>query len=112
MITIYHNPNCSKSRESLRLLTESGNEIEVVEYLKNPPSKNKLMELSKLLGLKPSEFTRKKEAVITEENIDLSSEEKVLEAMTSYPKIIERPIIVNGDRAVIGRPPEKVKDIL
>lgn len=112
MITIYHNPNCSKSRESLRLLTESGNEIEVVEYLKSPPSKNKLMELSKLLGLKPSEFTRKKEAVIAEENIDLSSEEKVLEAMTKFPKIIERPIIVNGDRAVIGRPPEKIKEIL
>lgn len=112
MITIYHNPNCSKSRESLKLISESDNEVEVIEYLKNPPTMELLQKLSKLLGLKPSEFVRKKDSIIKEENIDLSSEEKVLEAMSKYPKIIERPIIVNGEKAVIGRPPEKVKEII
>lgn len=109
MFTIYHNPKCSKSRETLKILEEHTSDINIVEYLKNPLSIDELKSLSNKLNLKPSEFYRSKESIIKEENIDLGNDDLILEAMVKYPKIIERPIVVKGDKAVIGRPPESVK---
>lgn len=109
MFTIYHNPKCSKSRETLKLLEEHTSDINIIEYLKTPPTLDELKSIAFKLKLKPSEFYRAKESIIKEENIPLGSDELILEAMVKYPKIIERPIIVKDDKAVIGRPPESVK---
>lgn len=111
MFTIYHNPKCSKSRQTLALLQEHTSDIKIVEYLKVPLGLAELKELSEKLGLAPSEFLRKKEAIIKEENLDISSEEKILVAMADQPKIIERPIVVKDDKAVLGRPPENVQEL-
>lgn len=108
MFTIYHNPKCSKSRETLKLLEEKTSEIKIVEYLKAPLTCDELVQLSSKLGISPLKFIRTKESIIKEENIDLSSDDAALLAMVKYPKIMERPIVVSGDRAIIGRPPENV----
>ena len=112
MITIYHNPRCGKSRETLKLLEDCGEEFEIVEYLKNPPSKERLKEISTLLGLEPVDFVRKKETLFQEKyaNQDLS-EDDWLTVLSTNPILIERPIVVKGDKAVIGRPPENVKEL-
>jgi arsenate reductase len=112
MFTIYHNPKCSKSRESLKLLEENASDIKIVEYLKTPLSIDELKSIALKLNLKPAEFVRTKESLIQEEGLDLSSDDKVLAAMVKYPKIIERPIIIKGDKAVLGRPPENIKKLL
>jgi arsenate reductase len=106
MFTIYHNPKCSKSRESLKLLEEHTSDIKIIEYLKTPPSVSELRNIGHMLGLSPNEFTRLKETIIKEENLDLSTDDKIYEAMAKFPKIIERPIVIKGDKAVLGRPPE------
>lgn len=111
MFIIYHNPKCSKSRATLALLEEHTDEFEIVEYLKNPLNIDDLKALSKKLGKAPSEFYRSKESIIQDENINVSSDDKVLEAMVKYPKLMERPIVISGDRAIIGRPPENVKEL-
>jgi len=108
MFTIYHNPKCSKSRETLKLLEEHTSEINIIEYLKSPLNFDELVQLSNKLGVAPIEFVRTKESLIKEENIDISNDEALLRAMAKYPKIMERPIVVSGDRAIIGRPPENV----
>jgi arsenate reductase (glutaredoxin) len=111
-VKIYHNPRCSKSREALGLLQARGVSPQVVEYLKTPPSRTELQEILKVLGLSAKELVRKKEAA--EANIDLEalSEADLVSAMVAHPEIIERPIVVNGSAAVVGRPPERVLDIL
>lgn len=111
MFTIYHNPKCSKSRATLELLREHTDEIEIVEYLKTPLDREQLNEISFKLELGASWFVRKKESIIKKENIDISTDEKIFQAMVKYPHIIERPIVVKGSRAVIGRPPENVKEL-
>lgn len=111
MFTIYHNPKCSKSRSTLALLQEHTNEIEIIEYLKTPLSLEELKNISSYLGLAPSKFLRQKESIIQDENLDISSDQAILNSMVECPKIIERPIVVKDNRAVIGRPPENVKEL-
>ncbi len=113
-VVIYHNPRCSKSRETLQLLQAQGVELEVVEYLKVPPSKGQLKQLLKMLGLQPRELMRQQEPEYGALGLDdpTLSREQLVEAMVAYPKLIERPIVVKGDKAVIGRPPQQVLAIL
>ncbi len=113
-ITIYHNPRCSKSRETLKLLQEKGIEPQVREYLKDVPSSEELKEVLSKLGIAPRDLLRKKEAEYKEAGLDDTSvaDDAVIEAMTQYPKLIERPIVINGDQARIGRPPESVLEIV
>lgn len=113
MIKIYHNNRCSKSRNGLQILEESGKEFEVVKYLDNIPSKEELTEVINLLNISPIELVRKNEKIWKEEfkGKDLSDAE-IIDAMITNPKLIERPIVVNGNKAVIGRPPENILDII
>ena len=109
-VQIFHNPKCSKSRETLGLLREQGIEPEIVEYLKTPPTEQKLRELLEALGIRPVELVRLKQKEFVETGLDASSatEAQLIAAMVKRPILIERPIVVNGDRAAIGRPPENV----
>ncbi len=113
-ITIYHNPRCSKSRQSLQLLQEQGIEPTIVEYLQTPPSKSKLQALLTLLDMEPRELMRTNEAEYKENHLadTTLSKAQLIDAMIAHPKLIQRPIIVNGDKAVIGRPPENILEIL
>ncbi|GAB4230022.1 MAG: arsenate reductase (glutaredoxin) [Ekhidna sp.] len=110
---IYHNPRCRKSRETLSLIEEKGIKPEVIEYLATPPSSSQLKEIISMLGIKPLELIRKGEEIFKEKyrGKELSDEEWV-QAMVENPKLIERPIVVSDGKAIIGRPPEKVLDIL
>ncbi|NVJ50196.1 MAG: arsenate reductase (glutaredoxin) [Gammaproteobacteria bacterium] len=112
--TIYHNPRCSKSRQTLALLQENGIEPTVVEYLKTPPSVNRLKSIVKALAISPRDLLRTKEADYKEAGLDDSSltKEQILKLMVAYPKVIERPIVTRGDRAVVGRPPENVLKLI
>ncbi len=112
--TIYHNPRCSKSRQTLALLEESGIEPEIVLYLETPPSATALKGLLDKLGKAPREILRKGEddyKGMNLANTELSDKE-LIDAMVTAPKLIERPIVVRGDRAVLGRPPENVKELM
>ena len=114
MTKIYHNPRCSKSRETLKLLQDKGIEPEIILYLETPPDAKTLKDLLKKLGLKPRELMRTKESEYKElglNNPELS-DDALVEAMIATPKLIERPIVVNGKKAALGRPPEQVLDIL
>ena len=108
-VTIYHNPRCSKSRNTLALLEENGVSPEVVLYLETPPDAKALKGLLKKLGITATELVRRGEADYKAAGLSReSSDADVLAAMVEYPKLIERPIVVKGDRAVLGRPPENV----
>ncbi|MEA3274386.1 MAG: arsenate reductase (glutaredoxin) [Pseudomonadota bacterium] len=113
-VTIYHNPRCSKSREALKLLREKGVEPEVVKYLETPPDEATLAHLLDLLGLEPRELMRKKEKEYKENNLANPelSREALIAAMVAHPRLIERPIVVKGERAALGRPPESVLEIV
>ncbi len=113
MISIYHNPRCRKSREGLAIVEASGKPYKVIPYLNEVPTKNELKNLVKQLGMKPIAMIRTNETLWKEhyKGKDLS-EDDILEAMVSFPKLIERPIVVYGDKAIIGRPPEKIIDLL
>ncbi len=110
-ITIYHNPRCSKSRQTLALLQERDVEIQVVEYLKTPPDAETIRQLANKLGLDPRDLIRDKEyrALSLAETKDPA---ELIQRMVAHPEIIQRPIVVNGDAARIGRPPELVLEIL
>jgi arsenate reductase len=110
---IYHNPRCRKSRETLALIEAEGQTAEVVEYLKEGPSKEELKSVLKLLDIPASELLRKKEKIFLEQykGKDLS-EEQWIDAMVAHPILIERPIVVKGNKAVIGRPPENVLKLI
>ena len=113
-VTIYHNPRCTKSRQTLQLIRDAGVEPTVVEYLKEPPTAEELDGLVKKLGIEPGELFRKKEALFKELGLagkELSRDE-ALKTLAENPKLIERPIVVKGRKAVIGRPPENVNDLL
>jgi arsenate reductase len=113
-ISIYHNPRCSKSRETLQLLRDQGKEPEIIEYLKTPPDAATLRQLLDLLGLEPRDLMRKKEAEYKAsgaDDPDLTSAQLV-ELMVRHPKLIERPIVVTNGKAALGRPPQRVLDIL
>ncbi len=109
---IYHNPRCSKSRQTLALIEAQGTTPDIVLYLDTPPSKTELKKLIKMLGIKPQQLLRKGEAIFKEQfkGKTLSDEEWV-EAMVAHPKLIERPIVVQDGKAVLGRPPENVLDL-
>ena len=111
---IYHNPRCSKSRQALQLLREAGIEPTIVEYLKTPLEKDVLKNISQLLGLRPKDFVRKIEKDFKDNHLSesLEDDDKILDAMSLFPKIIERPIVVSGQEAVIGRPPENVQKLI
>lgn len=113
MTTIYHNPRCSKSRQGLAILEESGKPYEIVKYLDDNLSAKALTEIISLLGIKPIELVRKNEAIWKSDfkGKDLTYAE-VIDAMVSNPKLIERPIVINGNKAVIGRPPSLILDII
>ena len=113
-IKIWHNPRCSKSRDSFKLLEERELDVEVIKYLENIPTKEELKEILTMLGMESAqELMRTKEAIYRELNLkDETSEDRLLEAMVANPKLIERPIVVRGDRAVIGRPIERVIELL
>jgi len=110
-ITIYHNPRCSKSRQTLNLLEEKGFEPTIVLYLETPPDSDTLKDIVRMLGVSPIDIVRKGESAFQAEMVEWS-EDKLLSAMVSQPILIERPIVVSGDNARIGRPPESVLDIL
>ncbi|MFG6654664.1 arsenate reductase (glutaredoxin) [Scandinavium sp. M-37] len=114
-VTIYHNPRCSKSRETLALLNENGVEPEVVLYLDTPPTAETLKKLLKMLGMNSArELMRQKEDLYKELNLADSalSEDALIAAMVAHPKLIERPIVVKDGQARIGRPPEQVLEII
>lgn len=110
---IYHNPRCSKSREGLAILEASKIKFETIQYLQNPITEQELTEIIKLLGIKPIDLVRKNEA-IWKENFKgkTLSDTEIINAMAENPKLIERPIVINNGKAVIGRPPEIIKTIL
>lgn len=113
MTTIFHNPRCSKSRETLQLLEDKGEEIQIIKYLETPPTKEELQKVISLLGVKPIEIVRTQEKEWKENFKDKAlSDDEVIEAMLSFPKLIERPIIIKNDKATVGRPPENVLNIL
>jgi arsenate reductase len=113
-LKIYHNPRCSKSRQALELLQEKGLKPQVIEYLKTPPSARELEAILTSLRLEPQEITRTKEE--TYQQLGLSkkslSRKEWIEVLVKNPILIERPIVVNGNKAALGRPPEKVLEIL
>ncbi len=114
MLKIYYNPRCSKSRQTMQLIESKGVTADVVEYLKQPPSVEELSGILDLLGLEPRELMRTQEQPYKDnklDNADLSREE-LIEAMVANPILIERPIVVHNNTAIIGRPPEKVLEIL
>jgi len=113
-VTIFHNPRCSKSRQTLALLEERGIEPKIVEYLKTPPSAKELAGILKKLGMEPRDLMRKKEDPYKENGLDDESlsREALIEAMVANPVLIERPIVISGSKAALGRPPENVLEIL
>ncbi|CAA6825765.1 MAG: Arsenate reductase (EC [uncultured Sulfurovum sp.] len=113
-IIIWHNPRCSKSRDALALLEEQGMEIEVVKYLDEVPSKEVLKDMLKILGMDSAqELMRTKEAIYKALNLkEEQSEEALIEAMVANPKLIERPIVIKNNKAVLGRPIENVVALL
>ncbi len=113
-LKIYHNPRCSKSRQTLQLLKDNNLEPEVVKYLETPPSAAELEEILELLGLEPRELMRRKEKEYKALGLDDPnlSREALIQAMVEHPRLIERPIVIKDGRAVIGRPPEKVLELL
>jgi arsenate reductase len=113
MLKIYHNTRCSKSREALALLQNTGQEVEVVEYLKTPPTAQELKALLQKLNMKPEQLIRKGEKLFKENYAARQlSDEEWIQAMVENPALIERPIVIKGDKAVVGRPPEKVMEVL
>jgi len=113
MIKIYHNPKCSKSREGLCVLQDSNKEIEIINYINNPLTVSELKNIIKLLRIKPIELVRVKEAIWKENFKDKNlSDDEIIEVMAANPKLIERPIVVNGNKAVIARPIEKIDEII
>lgn len=110
---IYHNPRCSKSRQTLQLIQEKNTAVEIIEYLKTPPTEKELEELLKKLNIDAEALLRKSEAVFKEKykGKTLTNKEWI-KAIVQHPTLIERPIVVKGNKAVIGRPPENVKVLL
>lgn len=111
-ITIYHNPRCSKSRETLKLIEDKGMTPVIVDYLKTPPSVPELTRILALLGKGPRDILRKKEAAEAGVDPAALSDAQLIEAMVANPSVIERPIVVADSKAALGRPPESVLEIL
>jgi arsenate reductase (glutaredoxin) len=113
MVTIWHNPRCSKSRQTLALLRDKGVEPEIVEYLKDQPSEADIRDALAKLGIAPRKLMRTGEAVYKELGLkDVSEDDALIKAMVENPILIERPVVLNGEKAALGRPPEDVLTIL
>lgn len=113
MIKIYHNSRCSKSREGLCVLNDLKQEIEVINYIDNPLTFIELKNLVELLKIKPIELVRTKETIWKEQFKDqILTDDEIIQAMIDFPKLMERPIVVNGNKAVIARPSEKINEII
>jgi arsenate reductase len=113
MIKILHNARCTKSRECLAFLEDSGKEYEVVKYLETPPTFEELKQIIKMLNIKPIALVRQKETVWVEKYKNKKlTDKQIIQAMVSNPILIERPIVINGDKAIIARPLEKAADII
>jgi arsenate reductase len=113
-VTIYHNPRCSKSRQTLQLLEEYKIKPVIVEYLKSPPSRSELKRILKMLNIKPRDLLRTKEPEYKAQGLDNDTltDEQIIDIMLAHPKLIERPIVVKDNKAVLGRPPENVLEII
>jgi len=113
-VTLYHNPRCSKSRAALALLEEKGVEPEIVEYLKNPPSAAEIKKILKMLNMEPRDLMRKKEKEYSENNLKdpTLTTDDLITAMVANPKLIERPLVLTGGKAAVGRPIENILEIL
>ncbi len=113
-VTIYHNPRCSKSRATLKLIQESGADAEAIEYLKTPPQRSELARILRGLGMSARELMRRREAPYAELGLaDASlSNDALIDAMLKHPRLIERPIVENNGQYALGRPPENILDIL
>ena len=113
-VTIYHNPRCSKSRQTLELLKQQGIEPDTIEYLKTPPSKTELKRVLKMLGISARDLLRSKEPEYKALGLDNPklAEDAIIDAMIATPKLMERPIVIANNKAAIGRPPEQVLEIL
>ena len=112
-ITIYHNPRWGKSRASVRILEEKKLDYRAVEYLKEPLTSDDLKKILEILSLSPVDIIRTSEQDYRDNNIEhIKSDEELIDAILRYPKILQRPIILNGNRGVIGRPPEKILSII
>ena len=110
---IYYNPKCSKCRMTLEMLREKGKQPEIVEYLQNIPSKSELKNILTQLGISADQLLRKRELAYQQAGLnDAATEDEILNAMMEYPILIERPIVVHNGKATIGRPPEKILEIL
>ena len=114
IVTIYHNPRCTKSRQTLELLRRQGLEPNIIEYLKNPPGESELTGILASLGMAPRGLMRKKEEAYKANGLDAPglSDEQLVAAMIEHPVLIERPIVLANGRAAIGRPPENVLEII
>ena len=115
-LTIYHNPRCSKSRKTLQLLQESGNEHEIVDYLSEPPTAERILQLAALLGVPVAELLRRGESDFTaaQDLPDIADDEALAAWIARNPRVLQRPIVVDDDanRAVVGRPPESVLGLI
>lgn len=112
-VQIWHNPRCSKSREAMKLLEESGVDAEVVKYLEVEPDEEAIKVVLKKLGIHAKELMRTKEDMFKQLKLaDVDDEGVLIRAMSRFPKLIERPIVIKGNKAVIGRPPEKIVEFL
>lgn len=111
-VKIFHNPRCSKSRQALQLLQSEGIKFEIIEYLKNPLTKDELKNVVDKLEISPEDLLRKNEADFKSnfKGKELSGDQ-VIQAMIDYPKLMERPIVVNGNKAKVGRPPESIMEL-
>lgn len=113
MIKIYHNPRCTKSRQGVALLEEKKIDFEIIKYLNDLPTEEELIEIISFLDIKPIQLIRKNEKIWKEQYKDKElSDTEIIKAMLQNPKLIERPIIINGNKAVIGRPTENITTIL
>ena len=113
-LVIYHNPSCSKSRQTLDILRQRERQPEIIEYLDNPPDREALKRIIRMLGIGARDLLRTTEPAYLDANLDDDTldENEIIEAICAQPALLQRPIVVHGDRAVIGRPPEKVLEIL
>ncbi|WP_300368693.1 arsenate reductase (glutaredoxin) [Hydrogenimonas sp.] len=111
-IIIWHNPRCSKSREALKLLQEEGIDPTVYKYLDEHPTKEEIKKVLDMIGAKPRDIMRTKEAIYKELGLKDVDDEKLIEAMAEHPKLIERPIVIKEGKAVLGRPPQKVTELV
>jgi arsenate reductase len=112
-LTIYHNPGCSKSRETLQLLQQNNKIPEIIEYLQTPPSREELIQVIKMLGITPRDLLRTTEQAYIDAKLDDSvTNDLIIDAICKFPVLLQRPIVISGKRAIIGRPPSRVLEII